>query len=107
MYQSKIIPLDLCVYVCTCIYHGVLGCMESVMLMLLSNQIFELEQHKLNEMGGGDNRCGSGLLGVTSNRYGTFPRWNSFSLLPHALATRLEQHQLMLLCLGNATHSAV
>ena len=27
-------------------------------------------------MGGGDNGCGNGLLGVTSNKLATFPRQN-------------------------------
>ena len=35
----------ICVCVCVCV-HGVLGCMEFVIVMLVSNQIFELEQHK-------------------------------------------------------------
>ena len=34
-------------------------------------------------MGGGDNGCGIGLLGVTSNKLVTFPRQNSTTLQAH------------------------
>ena len=35
---------------CACMYHGVLRFMGFVIVMLLSNQIFELESHKVEWM---------------------------------------------------------
>ena len=52
----------MCVCVCVCMCVCVCVC---VCLMLLSNQIFEVTR---SGMGGGDNGCGSELLGVTSNK---------------------------------------
>ena len=41
-------------------------------------------------MGGGDNGCGSGLLGVTSNKFVTFPRQN-IRAHPAVLRLRLQK----------------
>ena len=58
-----------CVCLYMCVHASIMGsrvygiCNADV---AFSNQIFELEQHKLSGMGGSDNGCGSGLLEATT-----------------------------------------
>ena len=54
-----------CVCVCVCVF---VGC-------CLATKTFNLNNR--SGMGGGVNGCDSGLLGVTSNKWVTFPRRNS------------------------------